>query len=759
MPSFIIVCSTWSAALEAPNLAAPGAMQELEEFTSALIAACHASYQRRVVVIAGERDWCLRQTGTLLARSRPTAIAWLGSRSFAEIAPRQAICGRPTLGGEVDALVIDAWDGFDPDACAASFGAVRGGGLVILLAPPLAKWPAYADPATDRIAAYPHTRGQLTGRYLRRLVRIIRSSKDALLLEPHTPLPELTSPLVSPFDASTKGAHELPTTDQLRAIAAIERCARGHRRRPVVITSDRGRGKSAALGIAAARLLGGGIKRIIVTAPSLASAAMLFRHARILLPQAAGRHGHISTDDRILEFMAPDALLSRAQPTDLLLVDEAAAIPTPLLGRLLERYARIVFASTVHGYEGSGRGFALSFRRILDQKTPGWQGHWLETPIRWARDDPAERFVFQALLLNAHPAAPGALASATAGRCRIEPLERDRLVSDECTLNELFGLLVLAHYRTTPGDLRHLLDAPEVSVWVLRHHGHVAAAALLVDEGGFPAELAEAIWLGKRRPRGHLVAQSLATHAGLAQAPRLAGRRVLRIAVHPACQRRGLGTRLLCRVFTKARDDGIDYVSAAFGATEELVHFWARLGLRLVRVGNHREASSGNHSAIMLRPLSQAGEGLADSARARFAERFSNLLSEPLRDLEPALALRLFYQLGACDTPAPAIDDWDDLLAFGFGRRQYADSLVALQRLSRYALTNPRLRALLSHSEQCLLLARTLQQHDWEMLADYCNAPGRRHVESLLRASVRRLALSSSNREVRHRARALQQLP
>lgn len=757
MPSFIIVCSIWSAAIEADKLAAPGAMQELEEFTSALIAACRASYQRRVVVLAGERDWCLRQTETLLARSPLPAIAWLGSRSFAEIAPRRATCGRPTLGGEVDALVVDAWDGFDPDACAASIGAVRGGGLVLLLAPALADWPDYADPAADRIAAYPRTRGQLTGRYLRRLVRIIRSSKDALLLEPRTRLPKLASPPISSLNASAKGAHELPTPDQLRAIAAIERCARGHRRRPVVLTSDRGRGKSAALGIAAARLLGGDLKRIIVTAPSLQSAATLFRHARILLPHAHGGRGHISTDNRMLEFMAPDALLSGAPPADLLLVDEAAAIPTPVLNRLLGRYARIVFASTVHGYEGAGRGFALRFRQILDQKTPGWRAHWLETPIRWASDDPAERFVFQALLLNAQPAPPAALASATAGRCQIEPLERDRLVSDERTLSELFGLLVLAHYRTTPGDLRHLLDAPEVSVWVLRHCGHVAAAALLVDEGGFPAKLAEAIWLGKRRPRGHLVAQSLAAHAGLAQAPRLAGRRVLRIAVHPACQRRGLGTRLLSQLFTEARGDGIDYVSAAFGATEELVHFWARLGLRLVRVGNHREASSGNHSAIMLRPLSEAGKRLADSARARFAERFANLLSEPLRDLEPALALRLLHHLGARDTPAPAIDDWDDLLAFGFGRRQYADSLVALERLSRYALTNPRLTALLSRSEQCVLLARTLQKHEWATLAVYCNAPGRRQVEALLRAVVRRLALSSGNAEVRHRARALQQ--
>ena len=44
------------------------------------------------------------------------------------------------------------------------------------------------------------------------------------------------------------------TADQQRAVDAVVRVVTGHRRRPVVLTSDRGRGKSAAFGIAAAQL-------------------------------------------------------------------------------------------------------------------------------------------------------------------------------------------------------------------------------------------------------------------------------------------------------------------------------------------------------------------------------------------------------------------------------------------------------------------------------------------------------------------------
>lgn len=704
--------------------------------------------------MAGERDWCLRQAEILLEPLRPAAIVWLGDRPLAGIAPLNAAHARQILGKQIDALVVDAWAGFDPDAFGAAIGAVRSGGLILLLAPALAAWPDYADPATDRIAAYPHTRRQITGRYLRRLVRIIRSSADALVLEPDKPLPELSAPVVARRDPAPSG-HEPRTPDQQRAVAAIERCARGHRHRPVVLISDRGRGKSAALGIAAARLLHAGHARIVVTAPSLASAQTVFTQAHCLLPDAHATRGQLSTGGGVLEFMAPDELLRHPRSADLLLVDEAAAIPTPVLHALLKRYTRIVFASTVHGYEGNGRGFALRFRRVLDQHTPDWREQWLEAPIRWAAGDPAERFAFHALLLNAAPAPDAALAGAAAGQCRAEALNRDALSADERTLTELFGLLVLAHYRTAPGDLRQLLDAPGLTVWVLRHQGHIAAAALVVDEGGLPPELAQAIWRGARRPRGHLAAQSLAAHAGLTQAPTLRGRRVLRIAVHPACQGRGFGTRLLSGILNNARGSGIDYLAAAFGVTPELIRFWTRLGMRVVRLGNRREASSGSHAAIVLRPLSPAGNRLAQAARERFADRFPSLLNEPLRDLDPELALMLLQQLVDIATPAPSPWDWDDLLAFGFGRRQYADALVALRRLAHYALTDPRLSPALSHFEQLALLARVLQQRDWDELASWLDVPGRRQIVDALRAAVRRLALSSTEPRVRRRAREL----
>ena len=205
----------------------------------------------------------------------------------------------------------------------------------------------------------------------------------------------------------------------------------------------------------------------------------------------------------------------------------------------------LLFASTVHGYEGAGRGFAIRFQKILNDITPQWRAMRMEHPVRWALGDPLELMTFRMLLLDAAPADISAFDSLAAEDCEIQRLNRKQLAKDEPLLRQIFGLLVLAHYRTSPQDLRILLDGPNVSVVVMRYQGQVIATALVAAEGDIEAELAEAIWRGGRRVRGHLLPQTLAHHAGFPDAASLKGERVVRIAVHPDLQGRGFGSRLV----------------------------------------------------------------------------------------------------------------------------------------------------------------------------------------------------------------------
>jgi tRNA(Met) cytidine acetyltransferase len=471
----------------------------------------------------------------------------------------------------------------------------------------------------------------------------------------------------------------------------------------------------------------------------------LFEQAARYLPEAKKAKGSLHLDQSSLTYAAPDLLLQQPQKADLLLVDEAAAIPTPLLAGLLERYPRIAFATTVHGYEGTGRGFALRFHKILDRQTPQWRKLHLETPIRWAPDDPLERWLFRALEMDARPVPDTLIGKTQVAQCSFERLDRDRLAMHEQDLNDLFGLLVLAHYRTTPFDLRHLLDGPNLSVFVLRHRGRILATSLLAEEGGFDATTAQQIWAGYRRPRGHLLAQSLAAHLGLQEGAGLRGGRIIRIAVHPALQRRGLGSLLVQRLLAECRSRRLDYLGSSFGATPELLRFWYRHGLLPVRIGLRRGASSGAHSVLLLHPLSESGNGIFHQARMRFQRQLPGLLRDPLQDLEPDLAALLLSHALINPELSFEMSDWYELIGFAFALRPYESSLPLLEPLCLKALCEGPADPL----QVRLLLMRVVQQRPWRECATRLELPGRHGVESALRRVIGELVLRYADADTR----------
>jgi tRNA(Met) cytidine acetyltransferase len=649
----------------------------------ALRARARAANHRGTLVLAGDADWTL---AAAQAATADGAALWLTDRA---VAARTQPLGSADqlLGQEFDVLVYDAHGGLDPDGLGAATGTLRGGGLLVLLTPPLGDWPRRCDPQAQRIAVHPFTPADVGGRFIARLVRVLEADPDCSIVDQGRPLPPPPLPAEAPSAPPCTAASPArpATADQQHAVAAIVKTARGRARRPLVITADRGRGKSAALGLAAARLLLADGARILVTAPRRAAVEPIFRHAAAVLEDSptesqAGRDGLACGQGR-LAFIAPDALDLTAPPADLLLIDEAAGIPAPLLERALTRYRRVVFATTVHGYEGTGRGFEVRFRERLERLAPDWRHLTLAAPIRWAPHDPLEALTAQALLLSAAPAATEAVAAATPARCTAASLDRDTLVQDEATLAELFGLLVLAHYQTRPLDLRHLLDGPNVRIQVLRHGRAIVATALTADEGSFAADLTEAVFAGHRRPRGHLLPQTLSAHAGLAEAPRLRYRRIVRLTVHPALVGRGLGRRLLEALASEAEADGVDLLGASFGATPGLIAFWGRCGHAPAQLGTHRNAASGEHGLVVLRPLTAAGRALLTEAARRLAERLPRLLPGPLRQVAPATIAALLATLPA-RTPRLTAGERRELAAFAHARRALEPTLPLLAELA-----------------------------------------------------------------------------
>ncbi len=698
--------------------------EALGQWVARLLADARAGGCRHLLVIAGERSWCHEQVEQL---PLPETTHWLTReprRGGQVIAPSKA---RTLLGLESEALVCDCFSaGFDPDALAALAGTVRAGGLIVLLTPPLAHWPGTDDPVARRMRVHGGEGERPASRYLRRIAARIERDPRCSLLQQGRGLrrADLCAGMARTAPAAT-------SDDQRRVIDAIAALADSARPDALVVSADRGRGKSAALGMAVVRLLSGlALRSIWLTAPRLRNSEIIFDHLRRVAPEAELVRDRIRLGGGELRFIAPDALLQQADVPQLLIVDEAAAIPVAMLTAMLQRCERVVLASTETGYEGSGRGFATRFRDELDRLRPGWRLMRMAMPMRWSGGDPAASLLDDLLLLDAAlPPAP----TESGADLRIERLDRDRLADDEALLRAVFGLLRAAHYQTTPMDLRHLLDGDNIELWLARLDGEPVGAVMAAREGGLDASLSREIFRGRRRPRGHLLPQLLAArgHDPLAATRRCL--RIIRIAVHPALRRRRYGSRLLTHVVERATD--VDYVGASFAADIGVLAFWQRNAFLPLHFGLRANAASGAPAIAVGRGVTAAGKRHVAAARGFFVESMACLLADELRDLAPEMVAALMR--GGQGT-APVADRRELLLAVAEGYRGVESSCAAVRGEILSALEEGRLGGL-PPSQQLLLLRRAVQHHDWKRISREIGASGRKETITLFRKALRAL--------------------
>ena len=546
------------------------------------------------------------------------------------------------------------------------------------------------------------------------------------------------------------------SNEQKNVFNAMLRVVRGHRRRPLVLTSDRGRGKSTLLGKLAAHLLQQNIGCIIVTAPSRTIANALFNAASLALKE------YPNTEQLLqgLHFLSPDELHRQKPKANLVLVDEAAGLPLAMLKDFIQQHSRLIFASTEHGYEGSGRGFAIRFRTLLDEICPQWKSARLEQPFRWCANDPLENFTFDALLLKTDSAIQppssyfNAIKSNKTAFTNDKPrrVKQQELLHNEALLRQIFGLLVNAHYQTRPSDLVRLLDDPQYQIFILQPQEYLIATAVMVQEGGLSQELATEIYHGKRRPQGHLVPQLLATHVGIKNAPCYYANRIMRIAVHPKLQGKGIGSYLLSYLIDYSKQNNkADYIASSFGATPKLIAFWRKANFKTVQIGMKRDASSGTHSIIMLQALKTKAQSLTLEAQNHFKQSLPLLLADPLRELEATLVIALFqtsfFSLSIKQIKQ-VLNENEQYALKGFcdQRRGYESSIISIYKLTLSCLSQPIKVTHLTSDELQILIAKVLQKQPWQSLAKSTHLTGKKQAIKLLRQAVKKLNDSFSNK-------------
>ncbi|XP_043684535.1 RNA cytidine acetyltransferase isoform X3 [Vespula pensylvanica] len=387
------------------------------------------------------------------------------------------------------------------------------------------------------------------------------------------------------------------TVDQAKALLKFIECISEKTLRSTVsLTAARGRGKSAALGLAIAGAISFGYSNIYISSPSPENLNTLFEfvfkgfdalgyqeHLDYGLVQSTNPEFNKATV-RVNIFRDHRQTIQYIHPTDthklnqaeLLVIDEAAAIPLPYVKAMLGPYL-IFLASTINGYEGTGRSLSLKLLQQLRTQTVGSNSHGkndkeqnekiligrqlyeitLEESIRYKSGDAVEQWLTELLCLNATTYSPILSGCPPPDACQLYYINRDTLFSyhkaSELFLQKLVALYVASHYKNSPNDLQMMSDAPAHHLFCLLGPVDVNRKALpeilaviqVCLEGEVSkATIADGLGRG-RRAAGDLIPWTIAQQYQDQDFPTLAGARIVRIATHPDYQGMGYGTRAL----------------------------------------------------------------------------------------------------------------------------------------------------------------------------------------------------------------------
>lgn len=544
---------------------------------------------RTLLILVGEDDFFALQLNHNLSLK---SAVWIGDVSphFETQSYFPFSKTKNLLGSEFTAIIYDARQGINLDALAIAAGTLQDGGQLLLL---LNHWADLANqPDSDSLRWSGEKHAINTPHFIAFLQEKI--AKYGFPVYQSTPLT-----LALPIPQKDRSTHCQPTLEQARLLQQMAEAEE----EILIVTAKRGRGKSALAGLFAKQQVAQN-QPVILTAPNK-SAVNIFN-------EFAGAE---------ITFMPPDELCQNLSEVPQqfanhwLFVDEAAMIPLDILFRLTNAFKRVVLTTTIHSYEGTGRGFLLKFMAKTDRTLRHFE---LFTPLRWQTDDKLEAFIDDLLLCDCEDRLPQPpYDSVLAEQIQISHCER--IPHDQ--IESVYGLLTLAHYRTSPLDLRRLLDAPQQQFYLAQAQDALLGCVWAVLEGGLPDKtLIRQIRRGERRPRGNLVAQMLCFQAGLEEACELRSLRISRIAVQPNWQQQGLGQRLIAKMKQQQikQQGAVNFLSVSFGYTPELLAFWQKCGFILVHFSESKEASSGCYSVVALSPLSEEGRVFVQQAEKQF---------------------------------------------------------------------------------------------------------------------------------------------
>uniref|UniRef100_A0ACD5WXB5 Uncharacterized protein n=1 Tax=Avena sativa TaxID=4498 RepID=A0ACD5WXB5_AVESA len=372
-------------------------------------------------------------------------------------------------------------------------------------------------------------------------------------------------------------------------------------RSTVALLAARGRGKSAALGLAIAGAVAAGYSNIFVTAPSPENLNTLFdfvckginaleykEHLHYDVVKSADPNLRKATIQinihkqhrQTIQYMKPNDHGKLSQ-VELLVIDEAAAIPLPIVKSLLGPYL-VFLSSTVNGYEGTGRSLSLKLLQQLEsQSQPSASSDGrnssrlfkkieLNESIRYASGDPIETWLNELLCLDLANSIPNISRLPHPEKCDLYYVNRDTLFSyhkeSEVFLQRMMALYVASHYKNSPNDLQLMADAPAHHLFVLlgpvneseNQLPDILCVIQVCLEGQISRKSAIRSLNEGHAPSGDQIPWKFCEQFQDSVFPSLSGARIVRIAVHPSALRLGYGSaavNILTRYYTGSMAD------------------------------------------------------------------------------------------------------------------------------------------------------------------------------------------------------------
>ncbi|GBM60357.1 RNA cytidine acetyltransferase [Araneus ventricosus] len=521
----------------------------------------------------------------------------------------------------------------------------------------------------------------------------------------------------SSFSDDVKKILEISCTlDQLSSLEKVYATLKCRNRLSVVsLTSARGRGKSAVLGLSISLAVASKYSNVFVTAPHLENVQTLFNFLLKGLTALGYKEGdnlQVQKSDVNYTTFITGIKVSRKHPrkvcylspvdfhksggADLIVIDEAAAIPLPLVKKWMDS-CTVLMASTINGYEGTGRSLSLKLLNQLRSQSiapateyPVLYEIQLEAAVRYASEDSVESWLNRLLCLDASMDLPCFDCEPPKFKeCDLYYVNRDALFSynkfAEKFLQDIVSLFVSSHYKNSPNDLLMMGDAPAHHIFCLLPResinsnslSNVLCAVQVCLEGQISVETSQFEQSEGRRASGDLIPWVISQQFQDVGFCALSGARVVRIATHPQYQRMGYGRHALhllsqfySGTFTAGCDstnspsrkkercsslllqlqdlqqEPLDYLGVSYGLTPELFKFWKKSGFAPLYIRQTTSEVTGEHSCIMVKYLrdqsSKASDWLSDYF-SDFSERFATLLISSFKHLPSSLALSIFH--------------------------------------------------------------------------------------------------------------------